>query len=1790
MKKVISLLLVIVMLFTMVPASVFAAETISVKLVSFMRGDVTDLRSSELLEVQVEGYEGNPRELTYKWTSSLGTYLYIYNSHNMYGINNTSGEIEIHNTDKNLQRLSNVPVERGFDKTFSGVGFAWASVYGAYSKSSALSGTVTVEVFDKNGKSLGSDSFSNFYVHNLDADLDNVVIGLFEGDKKNALDLLGESGVVHITCTASKVSSASFKYGNEYVKVTQESTDVDKNGVLDYYIEGVNAGSNSTSEGDAKLNITIKKGNCKFHKDKSGTAEPVVFVFKKPKTSTTTTTLTLIDDIDDRCEYFIDGNKGEKQPDGTIIFTGLTPNTNYTVEVRAEYKDGDETKYVYGYVDDTTKPVYRATVKTYLDGVITDISAIHGDDVTLYLHEDNATADYIELIRSGVGTYTAAVENGIYYPWHIEAGDHYHQARDYKIIIENANGELNLHHYSVAYDTNGGAFKSGEEVAKENFASSAAVNATNNVPVREGYIFIGWEYDGKIISSGAQITPHIVSPITLKARWEKAVNVTINVTINHQADGGYDHNEKREELTVEFLEKTADSPAFVETGDKLFFTQDIVKDENGNAKPYKYSLEEEHLSRYTATNYTYTALLESSTFGVAVSKSGYDVGAIEKKQDKLGNWVINIPLKYNPDDFDLEFSVEMDKDVPKELYPDAVIIKIACWDTENKTWTIISQQRTTDTVVKPGVRVDIDPETGEGKGSYPVWKHDANNNAYGYRAVVAGFIYKDSVVVVPTEKDHVKDENTVIITYTDGNYTATMGDIADGKKYSTSLNGAYYNDKTDAQQGALDGVITVEKYNVTFDAKGGKVNGKDKDVAGNQYYIPSFSGYQPTMNEHNFLGWYTDEECTIPATEGEILTEDITLYAKWDRILTGTLIVDGYYKDEAGQHIVYEKDRAKYALVELEEITNDGTYNIAGQTVEIDWTADEHSSNPVEYKFTGLDPDKTYRIAVYLVNYEDAYQNSTTAKDSDDDIHNDYNETDYEAVYPANAYETYVNTFLHFVPEVYFQNVEVDATAVGEGFRPTNALVKYLAKEVGAADYSVIVQHNSAPYGVQVGMTAGGVNDGVYGCEVWKKVFNGNLYDYQANLTKLDGKALADWPVIVLYGDSVRWSPYNQAPTDALKVVIIPRHYQIVFNWNDGSSYKEIGSDYHIWSYESTVDGPEPVRKGYTFKGWYSNPECTGDAVTTIAADVATDTELYAKWEKNSYGYTVNYLEEGTGKVLAESKNATANYGDSVTENAVEIKGYILADDNSKTMVIDTENNVINFYYTVGSYGYTVNYLEKGTGKVLAGSKNATANYGDSVTETAVEIKGYTLADDNSKTIVIDTENNVINFYYTVGSYGYTVNYLEKGTGKVLTEPKNATANYGDSVTETAVEIKGYTLADDNSKTIVIDTENNVINFYYTVNSYGYIVNYLEEGTNKVLSAAKTSEAAFGEAVTETAIAIDGYALITSAKQTITIAEEGNVINFYYTADKIGGGNGDSSDGIPDKYQKKVFFRVVNGTWEDGTTENIVKILALMKGDTYAIDGTAKLDAPKNMKPDAGYGNGEWSVTPPTTVKGTDIVTYTYTFEKKAFNYEIGGSDVITMYEEETVQSEIKLIPDIGIDPDKLPTVVKYESADESIAKVDQNGKITGVKKGRTTVTATLSDGNTYTIVVIVKERETITVVFGKTEGIGWYRVSQDGGATYQTVFGNSTIEVKKGAQLIIKAGDLMGDAFTFYVNGNAVTPDENNSTVVTVDGYMLIGALGIPVIVPDVEESLNWFQKIIKAIKDFFAKLFGKK
>lgn len=68
-----------------------------------------------------------------------------------------------------------------------------------------------------------------------------------------------------------------------------------------------------------------------------------------------------------------------------------------------------------------------------------------------------------------------------------------------------------------------------------------------------------------------------------------------------------------------------------------------------------------------------------------------------------------------------------------------------------------------------------------------------------------------------------------------------------------------------------------------------------------------------------------------------------------------------------------------------------------------------------------------------------------------------------------------------------------------------------------------------------------------------------------------------------------------------------------------------------------------------------------------------------------------------------------------------------------------------------------------------------------------------------------------------------------------------------------------------------------------------YIVNYLEKGTNKKVADSKTisknannGDLYIGDKVTEYALTLDNYNLVSNSQESITLAKEGNVINFYY--------------------------------------------------------------------------------------------------------------------------------------------------------------------------------------------------------------------------------------------------------------------------------------------------------------------
>ncbi len=159
-----------------------------------------------------------------------------------------------------------------------------------------------------------------------------------------------------------------------------------------------------------------------------------------------------------------------------------------------------------------------------------------------------------------------------------------------------------------------------------------------------------------------------------------------------------------------------------------------------------------------------------------------------------------------------------------------------------------------------------------------------------------------------------------------------------------------------------------------------------------------------------------------------------------------------------------------------------------------------------------------------------------------------------------------------------------------------------------------------------------------------------------------------------------------------------------------------------------------------------------------------------------------------------------------------------------------TETGNVTYYakYLSTSNTCTVNYYLKGTTTKVADSKilnNLTA--GQTVTENAPSIDGYTHAadDDATKSIEVSEDGNEINFYYTQDNFSYTVNYVWNGTnegdeGHIIKTSAPVTVKAGDKVSfsDDQLKIDGYTLVPDQTTTYTIDANNKIIEFKYYKN------------------------------------------------------------------------------------------------------------------------------------------------------------------------------------------------------------------------------------------------------------------------------------------------------------------------------------------------------------------------------------
>ena len=391
----------------------------------------------------------------------------------------------------------------------------------------------------------------------------------------------------------------------------------------------------------------------------------------------------------------------------------------------------------------------------------------------------------------------------------------------------------------------------------------------------------------------------------------------------------------------------------------------------------------------------------------------------------------------------------------------------------------------------------------------------------------------------------------------------------------------------------------------------------------------------------------------------------------------------------------------------------------------------------------------------------------------------------------------------------------------------------------------------------------------------------------------------------------------------------------------------------------------------------------------------------------------VHHYIKGTTTSLSDDVTIKGKIDDKYTTtvaNDIPEQYELVAEPTNKSGTMTEEQIVVTYYYQLKNYPYTVNYLEKETNKVLHDAKQGgELVYGSTVksSDEKIDIDGYNYDSVDKDTLTIGTKDNVINIYYTKRTdLSYKVNYLEKGTNKVLHEQKVQDGmtfwtiiNASDEI----IDIEGYNYDSVDKDSIIIGTSNNVINIYYTKrNDLSYKVNYLEKDTNKVLHNQKVQDGMTFESVVNSAdevIDIYGYNYDSVDKETLTITTGENVINIYYT---------------------KKDTKVTVHYYEEGTTNKVSEDVEIPGKVFDNYETVSADDVPSKYELVAEPENKNGTMT-------EDEITVIYYYRKKATQV------IVHYYEESTTK---KLSEDVTINgrvDDKYTTIsatdipIKYE-------------------------------------------------------------------------------------------------------------------------------------------------------------------
>lgn len=300
----------------------------------------------------------------------------------------------------------------------------------------------------------------------------------------------------------------------------------------------------------------------------------------------------------------------------------------------------------------------------------------------------------------------------------------------------------------------------------------------------------------------------------------------------------------------------------------------------------------------------------------------------------------------------------------------------------------------------------------------------------------------------------------------------------------------------------------------------------------------------------------------------------------------------------------------------------------------------------------------------------------------------------------------------------------------------------------------------------------------------------------------------------------------NDAVVSLYAVWDIPE-YQIVYKGVD----KATNTNPDKYNVETeTITLMDPVRKGYTFKGWYSNEKFEGKPAERIEKGSVGDKVFYAKWEADTdTPYKVEHykeMQDGTF-ALEYEENLTGTTDSQVTPKTQSYEGFTTPAEQTITIQADG-STVVRYDYRRKETSITFDVdggtLPEGVQTVLKGRYESEIQLPVPVRE-GYGFEGWYKGEEKYNGNTMPAEDITLKAKWVAGQYGYTINYfvqnVDGSENYTLKESVHGTAAMDSKIEAEVKEYSGFT-PKDTVKTIVIRTEEekNIVDYYYTRNQY----------------------------------------------------------------------------------------------------------------------------------------------------------------------------------------------------------------------------------------------------------------------------------------------------------------------------------------------------------------------------------